>query len=466
MGLKRDLLRVSGSNLIVLVSSVINGFLLPSVLSIDSFANYKTYTLYVGFVGFLHLGFVDGINIKYGGKEEIEVDIIEFNLYHKFFLLFQSLVVFVVLTLGFVIKDNFLLLLALSILPLNLQSLFLFYYQAIRKFKIYSKGVIFAPLTSIVITISLIFLGVKQYNYYVFSSIIGYIGSVIFMEFFHYKTHGFGSHNIIKNEEPKTLFNDSIKQIFISGFFIMTGNILFKLFFDSGKWMAKIYTDNEGFAQFSLGISLIGFILFFINTINKTFYPYLYHNFSDEVVDKYKKILTVIGSFSLVGFFVLKKIVVTFLPKYEEALFITAILITSIPGMMVIRSLYVNYYKIKKRELKFVIDSLFFLSISIVINITFFYCVGGLKGIAMSSVLSIYIWTFFPKGIQKKKIPNVVYELVYYLIVFFVFFYLVELELNLFISFILMLIFLIIINFVFYRDVIKNLLKSLIKKQN
>ena len=45
-----------------------NGFFLPKYLSVESYADYKIFILYISYVGILHLGYVDGVYIKYGGK--------------------------------------------------------------------------------------------------------------------------------------------------------------------------------------------------------------------------------------------------------------------------------------------------------------------------------------------------------------------------------------------------------------
>lgn len=461
MGLKSDLIRVSSSNLIVLISSIINGLLLPYILSIDNFASLKTYTLFASFIGFLHFGFVDGINIKYGGFSEMDVDRKEFKLFHDFFLLFQFIILFVVIGVGFIFQNKIILLISLAVLPVNLQSFFLFYYQALGSFKKYSKATVIAPLTSISFTFVLVLIGVKEFQYYVLSNIMGFVLSAVYLEA--------TFQNLTKNRSRFKISWSSVvwlinrkenKILFISGIFILLGNILFSLYFDLGRWVTKIYFSNEGFANYSLGVSLIGFVLIFINTINKTFYPYLYHNYSEIIVSKYKNILYVLGSFSLLGFFFLKEVVIRFLPKYIDSLPVTAILITSIPGMLIVKSIYVNGYKILKLEKLFMLDALKYLAVSIVIFFVCFHYYKNLNSIALASVISIYVWTLIPLNNKHFKLKIMIKEIFYISLILSSFYHVIKCNFNLFFSFVYFLCFLIGVNLFFYRQIINEIILS------
>jgi O-antigen/teichoic acid export membrane protein len=461
MGLKNDLIRVSSSNLIVLISSIINGLLLPYILSIDNFANFKTYILFASFIGFLHFGFVDGINIKYGGFSEKEVDNKEFKLFHNFFLLFQFIILFLVIGIGFVTDNKIILLVGLAVLPVNLQSFFLFYYQALGSFKEYSKATIIAPLASISLTLALVLLGVKEFQYYVLSNIMGFLLSSIYLEFkFQNLTKNRGKFKINTTSLLCLIKRKENKVVFISGIFILLGNIIFGLFFDLGMWMVKIYFDNEGFANFALGVSLISFILIFINTINKTFYPYLFHNFTKDIIKKYKSILYVLGSFSLICFFLIREMVILFLPKYVDSLPITSILISSIPGMLIVKSIYVNSYKILKKEKKFMFDALKYLAIAIVITLLSFFYFKSLNSIALGSVCSIYIWTLIPLNNSHYNYREQIKEFIYIFLILVGFYFVIHYSLNMMFSIMVYFAYLIFINLFFYKKLFLNWIKE------
>ena len=85
--------------------------------------------------------------------------------------------------------------------------------------------------------------------------------------------------------------------------------------------------------------------------------------------------------------------VILFLPKYVDSLPITSILISSIPGMLIVKSIYANSYKILKKEKDFMFDSLKYLAIAIVITVlSFFYFKLNWK----YSILNLDYKQFFP----------------------------------------------------------------------
>ena len=68
MNLLKKIINVGFANIFQVFSGIILGFIIPKVLTIESYADFKTYTLFAGYIGMLHFGFVDGLYVDYGGK--------------------------------------------------------------------------------------------------------------------------------------------------------------------------------------------------------------------------------------------------------------------------------------------------------------------------------------------------------------------------------------------------------------
>lgn len=465
MGLKNDLIKVASSNLVVLLASVLNGFVLPSILTIQGYADFRTYTLYVTFVGFLHFGFIDGINVKYGGLSLKDVDYSEFKRYHSFFWAQQFFISILVLIVGIFFQNRMIVFVALAIIPINLQSFFLFFYQATGEFLQYSKSTIIVPACNLIFTFTLLLLGVKEYYWFVFSSIISYVISIILLELNFYKR--------LKNDSVKfdfsrglqylkvknmiTEFNNN-RSIFISGFYIMLGTVFFNFFFNTGQWLVKFFFSSEKFAIYSMAISLIGFIVIFISAINKTFYPYLHRNNSQDNIIILKNMLYIISSLSLSIYFLIEKFIEVFIPKYTMALPITAILFLSIPAVFVVKSIYANMYKVNKIEKLFLFDTVKFLIIGVIISVVLFFLNRNIISIAIASTVSVYIWAIFPTG-MKINIKNRLIEVLYILLITFGFLIIYNYKLNFISSFIIVLLYSSVINLIFYREIIFLLTK-------
>ena len=69
MNLRNNIIKIFSVNFLSMISSIVIGFIVPAVLSIEAYSNVKTYAFYISYVGCLHLGFVDGMYMKYGGKD-------------------------------------------------------------------------------------------------------------------------------------------------------------------------------------------------------------------------------------------------------------------------------------------------------------------------------------------------------------------------------------------------------------
>ena len=89
MNLKKAVIKVFSANFLQLISSLIVGFIVPIILSIEGYANLKTYTLYISYIAFLNLGFIDGLYIKYGGKKIENIDKRILKGEHNFLFVFQ-----------------------------------------------------------------------------------------------------------------------------------------------------------------------------------------------------------------------------------------------------------------------------------------------------------------------------------------------------------------------------------------
>lgn len=137
--LKKGLMYVLIANFINLGFNLITNFVLPKELSVESYATIKTFQLYVSYAGLFHFGFVDGMYLKYGGKnvKEIRGEDLKTNLSTlRFFEIFVTLICTIV---ALFLRREVLAFFALSILPLNLANYFKQLYQATGEFSLYGK---------------------------------------------------------------------------------------------------------------------------------------------------------------------------------------------------------------------------------------------------------------------------------------------------------------------------------------
>ena len=60
-GIKKGMIIIFLANILNLTVSIIRNFILPRYLSMNSYAEIKTYQLFISYAGILAFGYVDGV---------------------------------------------------------------------------------------------------------------------------------------------------------------------------------------------------------------------------------------------------------------------------------------------------------------------------------------------------------------------------------------------------------------------
>ncbi|RAO99018.1 hypothetical protein PW5551_06595 [Petrotoga sp. 9PW.55.5.1] len=385
MDLKKSLMKVFGANFISLIVSVVNGLLIPAFLEIEEYALLKTYTLFISYVGILHFGFLDGIFIKYGGKNKEKINLSQLKYEHDLIFYMQFLLTLISLLIGIILKDIIIIAFSLSIIPINMKTFYSFIFQALGEFNLFAKITYMFPITMLTLNLFFIYI-VKINNYipFVIANLSSYYIIFIVFEFKYRK--------LFKTEISEKV---NYKLIFMSGIFIMLGNLANKVFYSLDRWFVKFLLSVENFAFYSFAISMMSVINVLISSISMTFYPYLSKGYSINQIKKIKSYLIIIGAIASSGYFVLSFIVNEFLQKYSSSLSIIAILFVGFPVTTVINSLYVNLYKVNKTEKKYFFVVLKMVVNSFVFNIIAILISKNIYSIAIATSLSFYFWFFY-----------------------------------------------------------------------
>ena len=248
MGLKKNLLRVFSVNVLTLLTGVIIGFLVPSILSIDSYANVKTYTFYISYIGVLHLGFIDGMFLKYGGKDINNINKKELKSEYSFFIILQLIMALLFLGLAIIKKDFIIFLMLMSIISINTFTFHKFLYQATGEFKKYAKISYLYTIIELVLTLILvIFIKSDDYIFYCLTSLIANIIVFFTLEYNFYKNY-----KDISGKYDR-MFWKNIKV----GIFILLGNLAAILFYAIDRWFVKIFFTSFDFAYYSFAVSML-----------------------------------------------------------------------------------------------------------------------------------------------------------------------------------------------------------------
>lgn len=154
-------------NLLIKTSFV---FILPKLIGVEDFGYWQLYFLYTFFIAFGHLGLVDGIYLKNGGKYYRELD---FRLLRSQFLVLIGMgtvwtVLLFLYSQHFLLDDNKIYILAVIALDLILslpRTLVSVIFQMTGMIKEYSFSLMSESTSSFFMIVTMLLLGVRDYRY-------------------------------------------------------------------------------------------------------------------------------------------------------------------------------------------------------------------------------------------------------------------------------------------------------------
>lgn len=368
-----------------LIIGVINGFILPKYLSIESYAYIKMFTLYVSYSGVFNMGFCDGMYIYLGGKKFSDIKkskisgylicLIKIAIITTIFLIVASMFLIKNVTFKFFIMYTF---------PYQVAFFFLLLYRATGQIDKYTFIKILINIFNLLSVIGAVIWFNIPYIYMIIQ-ILGYI-----IIAFIYLT------NVFKQKEVEKIEICEIKKMINMGFVVMIANTVNNLFFSLDRWFIKFRFPIEDFAYYSFGVSMLNLFLTLINSITILFYPYLAKcNGNSIITNMIKRYIIIITGFVPAGYFILEFIVSKFIDNYINSLDILGILILTIPFITLINVLYTNLYKALNKGRMYLFTAIKMLIISSILNTFVLFVCHKSVSIAYATLISLIFWYIY-----------------------------------------------------------------------
>lgn len=413
--LKSGIVTVFIANMINVAFSLATNFLLPKYLSVDSYAAIKTFQLYVSYVGLLHLGYVDGMYLKYGGKELGKHVNKEFALNLSTMQVFQIAMTVVLAVIGAFTKDWIIILFTISVLPQNLSNYFKLLYQATGDFKLYGRIMNFSTVSTFAINMILLFLfKTDAYILYIVLYVVLYYLIWFILEVQFRKNHTI-------EKAPHFSWRELVTNI-KDGFLLTLGNLASMMLTSMDRWFVKFLMDTVAFAQYSFAVSVENFLNLAITPITTTLYNFFCRETS---VGKHKNILQAIIVFATVlpaAAFPVKFILETFLKEYINASGVVFYLFAAQMFNIIIRSVFVNLYKVQRNQKRYFAKLVAILIAGFIFNVVCYYFWRTKEAFALGTLLSAVLWfaisvvDFKYLGITKKEYLYLAIECVVFLV--------------------------------------------------
>ena len=135
----KDFGMVISSNILVLISSILTGLVVPKLLGVTNYGYYKIFTLYLGYTALLHFGFVDGILLMHGGEDYRDLNKVKFRRNTKFFAAIQAVISLIVVIVACIAMKGIyrfiFVMIGIDTITTNLTSYYQYVSQCTLRFK-------------------------------------------------------------------------------------------------------------------------------------------------------------------------------------------------------------------------------------------------------------------------------------------------------------------------------------------
>ena len=392
-------LRAFGSD--VAVYAVANGFFLllaliftliiPKYLSVENYGYWQLFLLYASYVGILHLGFVNGILLRWAGRELGEVGS-EIKTAFTFLLLEQVVIIVpLALVFYFLLAPPFqgigLMVLAYAFVS-NLVHFFLFTAQAVRKFKLLSAIVVGRGLAFLLFIILFFILGYIGYHHVVFAFLISYFLILLVFAFW------FGRYLGGKMPSFSSLWNFGKENIKL-GIFILLGSFVAILFLSIDRLMVSSFFPIEQFAIYAFALTIAMVTYSFVGVVSQVFFPYLSAATTQLRTRAYqlaKPAITLSWAATLAMYFPATRLIEFYLPHYVVSLPILQILLCTVGLGSLIQILHTNYYAVYRKQQRYFLCGVTALALSALLNLLAIKVWGTLESVAIATFISFVIW--------------------------------------------------------------------------
>lgn len=415
------------ANLLELIVNIITVLLIPKFLG-DAFEQYgyfQVYLFYIAYVGFFHLGWCDGILLRYGGFEYNKLDKRVCSFQFRLISLIQILFTVLVIVISIVLYASDLrfvyIMVALNIVVYTPRRLLQYYLQSTNRIKEYSRITEIGRGTFGLLLIVIFIAGIRDYRYIIYADLFGKTLALVYSIFL--------CRDIVfaKTAPLRDGLSEAYRNVSV-GIKLLFANVASMLITGIVRWGIQMKWDIATYGKISFSLSVSNFILSFISAIAVVLYPTLKRIDKDKLPLFYNDIrnsLMLLLFTCLLAYYPIKVILVGWLPQYEISIRYMAILFpvcVYASKMSLLVQTYLNIFRQETKLMQINIAGVIIAAITTYISIFLFESlVLAMLSIVFNQMFRcIYAETIVSKKINVDVVKDVVTETA--IVLLFIFF--------------------------------------------
>jgi O-antigen/teichoic acid export membrane protein len=315
------------SNLISLIVSILVVIFVPKLIGIEVYGYWQVYLFYSAYVGFLHLGWNDGIYLRYGGKDYFELDKrLFFSQFYMLLTLQIIIAIFITTYLTDLIVDKHKIfifqMIALGMIIVNVRFMLIYLLQATNRIKEFAQITIIDKVLYLLLIILLLIVDMAGLKVLILADLIAKMVSFLFALYC--------CRDIVFQKVSSFYFSlkEAIENISV-GIKLMVANIASMLIIGVIRAGIERSWDVSTFGKVSLTLTIANLMMLFINAIGIIIFPILKRTDENKLSSIYfimRDFLIVVLFGVLVVYYPLKVFMSTWLPSYADSLTYMALL--------------------------------------------------------------------------------------------------------------------------------------------
>lgn len=392
----KDILLVASSRLASLLSGIAIGFLIPKVLSVEGYGYVRLFSLYSVYTALLHFGFVDGILLRYAGREYASLEKRKFCTFSQFYIGFQCLIGLAMVAVSFFLPSDYgfiLRMLGIFAVATNVTTYYQFVSQAVGRFAEYSKRDYYATILKLLLVggmCFLFFIRKHEISYRVYLLGLNTITVLLLLLYvFSYREITFGQ------GERLSALKGEIAALFRTGIILTIAYQTAHLIYALDSQFVSVLYDTEIFARYSFTYNITGLITTIVTSISVVMFPMLKKTNKESAGAYYGTILTGLSIFSglvLAVYLPVTLVVQWFLPAYEPSMGYLRIVLPSIMLQVNIAVVLFTFAKVFDEQLRFFKNSIIVLATGFLSNLAAYLVFRTPESISYASFITMAVW--------------------------------------------------------------------------
>lgn len=407
-----------GSNVLSFLISIIAIFIVPKFLGVEMYGYFQLYIFYVNYIGFFHLGWADGVYLRYGGAyyDKLNKPRMSGQFWGLFF--FELLVSIGICVFGILLvsPEQKVIVVACTsaaviiVLPRTILQYIL---QCTNRIQENAVVVTIERVAYLVFVILVLLIGYSNFLPVVIADLTGKLVSLLFAVYY--------CRDIVKSrpESISAVIKEAITNISV-GIKLMFSNLASLLLLGIIRYSMEIHWDIITFGKVSLSLSVSNMLMVMVTAVSLVMFPTLRRINEDRYAQLYttiRSILMIILLGMLAVYYPAKLILSAWLPQYADSLEYMAILFPICVFESKYSMLINTYMKTLRKENKLMLVNVCSMGLSLFLSWLTIFTLSNLDLAIFSIVVLLAFRCIFAELIITKELGineqfNIVLEVV------------------------------------------------------